>query len=75
MWTVVKLIAGLIRDWIVLAARVRTIIENDLDHAAAEREEIRGLLFEQRDLLKEQIGYCRGLREAGSCPPSAAVHP
>ena len=66
----------LVWDWVLLGVRVRTILTNDLPHAAEDRGEIRAIVDQQRTLLTDHLGFHRGLREAGKCPPEdSPAHP
>lgn len=65
----------LVADWLLLAARVRTMLTNDLPHLHAEQQAQRGLIGVNHDLITEQIGYCRGRVSAGECREPSTLDP
>lgn len=54
-------IVRLVADWCLLAARVRTVLTNDLPHIRDEQQKT-------HDLVVDHIGFCRGRLSADSCP-------
>lgn len=66
--TILTLLGRVLADWLLLGARVRKVLDNDLPHLETAQRET-------RELLEQQIGYCRGYclgrLDAGELTPPA----